>query len=1616
MAQVRVLLHTPVHEGLFGEPQHSITFDGTKTSEIQVPDRWEVWVFHAIIPMEQALDLAPIPSDFKVISSGEISWKHGSKNIEVEGDASQQSVDDINGLFNRSLDNLIDCALLPLSIVRFGLRQWLSLTDLSADQEDQSQPTESATNTPYSRQVPLCPHSPELDLQLGIAEFVSASALFDDGKFLAPASSSACNAPNTLAEKQQRPWEHKSKDCGPLHMLKLSATLAPLQNTLLLQYNSVKVHGIRPMSHLDSNLERRRSNGAKRLAADYISSSDKPPGDSAARLVPIAAVRIAPLGIPATLVSIPTGRLGDTEDRTIDAWSAVLGYPTDFLTGKEEEGAKNESRLVWIKLSKTSDPMLYPRKLVLIDEAMSVLLESKSAGHSISEASAIATAEEKEATDDRADNVVEQSPARMDVDQPTGSVEIPNDELEEGESVGGEYDEEGEIAEYVASAEMPALSSTEGPQAIPELDTVVSELQPIAPPTPLEESLVEIQKSMVKFQSELRVKEEEEEKVRKKEMAQKNIAAAKGPSGLTKSASARSSSGASGTKKRQRSNTKDEQSIKARRKSGASSTVPPPKSTISDSSNEDIPLQALVATTTTTSALSTVGGGSAVQPLTQQPSAANADENAISTDAANGDIGSLFGDAGMGGEGNGGLGDAVANMGDDMGLGMGLGMDMGMGDNLGDFASGMFGVTDDDFNFFDSVPAQQPKPAEAMTLFSQPVIDTTSTMDIDTKPQTTAFDADLPSGDPSTSAKAHPPADGNTTGVLEQNQEMDDLFDDGVFDSFFGGQTTAASAATETPAAVSLVKQEDMATADMFAAQAASDNTVLTGIAAKPEPTDAVAADVSSSDKPSTKASLAAQSLSSPPGTTAMVSLSDTHSGPGGTDLAANPAHLSATATATATAAGTAMAADMATPASLKMTPAPSIDIQTPTPTMQSLHTSKGGDSADEHSSVLLATADNSPATLTGTLPTTHGGIARSSIPEDSEVVYAASGPSAHLPGQSQMVPGSNSKGKEVGSWKYPFVSSTALIPEHYRFVSTPYDDIGKNGRSWLRDAPTPASLGDTGNSQDMMDPSEIQHPAYIEKSLNPVAWLKRVSARHIQKYQMEAVARSRRASTLAAEATQRPGRGPLPNIRKLRGWLASYKAKTMYTRHVIPRHVLAYQQMADEETAESSMNATSAIQPPPGAHAKTESMVPDATNGGNDRSASARVALSLDASEPARPEAVSNLQYPVVHGGTSTVRDSDGHSETAKLLKSSGKQQQQHQQPHQQMAAGLPTFTSIINPRKLWKNLATQMPGSLMPSLSMYDLQKASAGVGSSESAAVATASLSKQAVVQTNAVEPSWVPTWMLLSKGLADALVGSQEAHWLGWASGLQVLACAARESLMAACGGDLVHLASIPEARVLLGACLSSSGMASSAAAAAADASVGNLGARIGGLLMLGPEHRNKTPSVMAESGTVGGPVGVDDYRLFGESSTDREHADVTARRAYAALLKRLRQDSNWTETVTMLADWAVGSSLLPCTQPSGLEAQADEARYGQHAAKDQSMIGAAVSTALLSFWSHQNTADAQNPGDSAARGLLTLSSLLALENTSPSSSSKYSGYVVKKRRVLPQPSGIYSSAA
>ncbi|KAJ1643272.1 hypothetical protein LPJ64_004931, partial [Coemansia asiatica] len=107
---------------------------------------WNIWVFHAFVPKQKTLRARSIPPQFNEVCNGHINWKtpeseppsHSPNTVTFQqqssnsesSSSSSSSYDSkmIHGLFHRALDNLVDRALLPLSIVRFGFRQWITLS------------------------------------------------------------------------------------------------------------------------------------------------------------------------------------------------------------------------------------------------------------------------------------------------------------------------------------------------------------------------------------------------------------------------------------------------------------------------------------------------------------------------------------------------------------------------------------------------------------------------------------------------------------------------------------------------------------------------------------------------------------------------------------------------------------------------------------------------------------------------------------------------------------------------------------------------------------------------------------------------------------------------------------------------------------------------------------------------------------------------------------------------------------------------------------------------------------------------------------------------------------------------------------------------------------------------------------------------------------------------------------------------------------------------------------------------------------------------------------------------------------------------------------------------
>ncbi|KAJ2435111.1 hypothetical protein GGF42_009110, partial [Coemansia sp. RSA 2424] len=184
-----------------------------------------------------------------------------------------------------------------------------------------------------------------------------------------------------------------------------------------------------------------------------------------------------------------------------------------------------------------------------------------------------------------------------------------------------------------------------------------------------------------------------------------------------------------------------------------------------------------------------------------------------------------------------------------------------------------------------------------------------------------------------------------------------------------------------------------------------------------------------------------------------------------------------------------------------------------------------------------------------------------------------------------------------------------------------------------------------------------------------------------------------------------------------------------------------------------------------------------------------------------------------------------------------------------------------------------------------------------------------------------------------------------------------------------------------------------------ASPAAAAGVGNLGARIGGLLMLGTtttttkscsSDRTDEPRVSLADGC--GP----DLAVGGQA---------LLRAAVAQWLASIRRTDRWTEIVETISDWATCSpQLLSCVHSKEKEEDEEDEEKDEDDEATPLVI-AGVSTALVSFWRQGVQANGHPPPSSAAaaEGQLTLSKLLALESAASAPTSKYRGYVVKKRR-------------
>ncbi|KAJ2698077.1 hypothetical protein H4218_003525 [Coemansia sp. IMI 209128] len=1274
------------------------------------------------------------------------------------------------------------------------------------------------------------------------------------------------------------------------------------------------------------------------------------------RFTPLASARVAPYALPAKIISLPEVYLGDSEERILDAWSLIFGYPrtllaTSALPTKDDETSSSSS-LAWITLNDDSEPMLYPRRLILVDRSSIGTLSAKTpqGPTSLVGGEPISANAPDQGISDSAIFPEESAPEPIESKLAFGDRHGDSSEREEGEDIEegeeGEYDEEGEISD-------PSESTPVAPRVIPvdhELDAVVGHLCADIPPV-LEPSLAAIRETVGQFQVELRVEQEAEEEAHKREQMANNSGSKKAfpvlhsavsDGSKPSSASAKSSAAAGGgTKKRQRSNTRDEAPNKSRRKSAstASASTKPAKAS---SASTATPMALPVSSDSTPLADGLIATAIPLsEPVNDmglmEPSAAPG-ENAGGADI---DIGMLFGESGIDEEAAGLVVGAEGEMvGDDMSLGMGLGMG-GIGDNLdvdmGGFTTSMFGVTDDDFDFFDSVPSanqqqqqqqqqQQNFRAKAELPEALPHMMAFDSMNVDSDSSSLAIQAstDVPM------SGVMDMGNNRSVGALDANgmadepmqDSMDELFDDGMFDSFFGGPVSVAPmcdtvsisapplpAIKEEPAARENISRDGSLMSDLNSASASQGSRGLDG--------PGVAA----------LGNMHIHSLSSPPGM-ASVASAETHIGTGDSMPAA------------------AACVDFATPTSIKITPAPSADFQTPTPTMYGAMGSK---------LLKIGEEDNDASMLAATTTQPESAGAQSTGPQGRATSSTGAQLASNMPYAAVVAPESLAKAKSnaLSAGVVARPAKTNLTPQTYCSISTPYDNIGTSSRSWLQDHPTPVqSSGEIAAAclPDLGSPT-VHYASLVEKSLNPVAWIKRVSARRIQH---RAAQRRRRHSAAAGSGSLAAPISRPPSIHMLRGWLAKYKARLLYAKDFVPSYI----QSAKGAEAGLGLTTANAI-----AEASTDSSLAavsgDATAGA--------LLLPNGTSSQSRAEPTINLLY------SSANAHGDDHASDGRF---SGMVQSESR-------LSAMSFTSIINPRKMAPG-HTHMPGTLAPSLSMADLHSAAAMTAKSPESSLASRNLrSSHKVISDRAIDGSWVPQWLVACRGLTELLHGPKLASVLTWVAAADAVAQLAKRSLTLP--ANIYYRAEID-----IGHDSVDTEMLNRSLGQMGSASVGSLGARIGGLLMLGSGQHGADDAL---SIPLAKP-----FHDSHEVQVSSSEGGSALRAVVSRWLAGIQQTDRWSGVVETISDWATCSPLL-------LHIRADceyRCNGSAQAAEAAALITSAVSTALALYWG-LSTEDHQ-PQTTAAEGQLTLSKLLALENATTAPTEKYRGYVVKKRRI------------
>ncbi|KAJ1948405.1 hypothetical protein FBU59_001612, partial [Linderina macrospora] len=303
------------------------------------------------MPEEQAAELVRLPAGFQVITSGDIAWKSAGDNgshDEIQADSlNAGSPGEEHGLLHQALANLMDRALLPLSVVRFGVDQWVALEDspllARLGSDDRHDSALAADDMRHFSLPPTPPYSSDADLTVDATEFLLASAKYTTAKH--PANNAAATD-----NSQKKP-----------RAVVLQFTTSVSTNGLLVQSSIEAVDSIEYMGSTQDFLDSQRHRSE-------ASDSQDPK-----QLSTIAHVWLAPYGVPAQIVSVPKSHMGDSEDKVIEAWSRAFGYPKSLLAAC---GAK--SALVYIRLATGEQPMLYPRRLAFLDNDVKVHATSES--------------------------------------------------------------------------------------------------------------------------------------------------------------------------------------------------------------------------------------------------------------------------------------------------------------------------------------------------------------------------------------------------------------------------------------------------------------------------------------------------------------------------------------------------------------------------------------------------------------------------------------------------------------------------------------------------------------------------------------------------------------------------------------------------------------------------------------------------------------------------------------------------------------------------------------------------------------------------------------------------------------------------------------------------------------------------------------------------------------------------------------------------------------------------------------------------------------------------------------------------------------------------------------